>query len=59
MLNDLDKLNGWPDVVKSLQRNWIGKSTLTYIDFPVYKEEESNDKMIGNIRIATTRPDTI
>ena len=52
LLNDLDKLVGWPDKVLTMQRNWIGKSTGAEIDFPLVGQE-------GALRIFTTRPDTI
>ena len=52
LLNDLDKLEGWPDKVLTMQRNWIGKSTGAEIDFPLFGRE-------GALRIFTTRPDTI
>ncbi|MGH7854969.1 MAG: leucine--tRNA ligase, partial [Candidatus Binatia bacterium] len=47
-----DKLDGWPDKVLTMQRNWIGKSTGAEIDFPLIGHE-------GALRIFTTRPDTI
>ncbi len=52
LLNDLDKLSLWPEKVKTMQRNWIGKSVGAEINF----------KIIGNddyLNIFTTRPDTI
>ena len=52
LLNDLDKLEGWPDKVLTMQRNWIGKSTGAEIDFPLVEHP-------GALRIFTTRPDTI
>jgi leucyl-tRNA synthetase len=52
LLNDLDKLPGWPDRVKTMQANWIGKSTGAYLEFPVVG---SNEK----IAVFTTRPDTV
>ncbi len=52
LLSDLDKLEGWPDKVLSMQRNWIGKSTGAEIDFPLVGHD-------GALRIFTTRPDTI
>ena len=52
LLNDLDKLDHWPNKVKIMQSNWIGKSTGVEIDFKIY----NNDK---NITVFTTRPDTI
>ena len=51
LLKDLDKLNGWPDKVKLMQKNWIGKSFGCEIDFKL----KGGDK----INIFTTRPDTI
>ncbi|MGI8503285.1 MAG: leucine--tRNA ligase [Hassallia sp.] len=52
LLNDLDKLPGWPDRVKLMQANWIGKSTGAYLEFPI----AGMDEKIG---VYTTRPDTI
>ena len=52
LLNDLDKLNLWPEKVKIMQKNWIGKSNGAEINFEI---NESND----NLKIFTTRPDTI
>jgi len=52
LLNDLDKLTGWPENVKTMQRNWIGKSTGAEVDFPVVGLDMK-------IRIFTTRPDTL
>ena len=52
LLQDLDDLHGWPEKVKTMQRNWIGKSFGCEIDFQINNE---NDK----IKIFTTRPDTI
>ncbi len=52
LLNDLEHLKGWPEKVKLMQKNWIGKSFGCEIDFEI---ENSKDK----IKIFTTRPDTI
>ena len=52
LLNDLDKLENWPNKVKIMQSNWIGKSVGVEIDFNV---SEKNKK----IKVFTTRPDTI
>jgi leucyl-tRNA synthetase len=52
LLADLDKLEGWPEKVLAMQRNWIGKSIGAEIDFPLVGHE-------GALRIFTTRPDTI
>ncbi len=55
LLKDLDALSEWPDKVKTMQKNWIGKSIGAEIDFKLKNEEFKNDK----IKIYTTRPDTI
>ncbi len=52
LLNDLDELPGWPEKVKIMQRNWIGKSIGADVDFPIDGDDEV-------IRIFTTRPDTL
>ncbi len=52
LLTDLDKLEGWPDRVKTMQANWIGKSTGAYLEFPLV----GSDATIG---VFTTRPDTV
>ena len=52
LLEDLDKLEGWPEHVKIMQRNWIGKSEGAEVEFPV----EGTDI---KIKIFTTRPDTL
>ncbi|MBD2571417.1 leucine--tRNA ligase [Anabaena lutea] len=52
LLNDLDKLSGWPERVKLMQANWIGKSTGAYLEFPIVGLEEK-------IGVYTTRPDTV
>jgi leucyl-tRNA synthetase len=52
LLNDLDKLPGWPERVKLMQANWIGKSTGAYLEFPIVGMEEK-------IGVYTTRPDTV
>ncbi len=52
LLNDLDKLSGWPDKVVGMQRNWIGKSSGAEVSFQV----EGSDKTLD---IFTTRPDTL
>ncbi len=52
LLDGLDKLTGWPEKVRTMQRNWIGKSQGLACDFQI----ENSDK---KIKIFTTRPDTI
>ena len=57
LLNDLDKLDGWPEQVKTMQRNWIGKSYGCEVEFPIVGV---NDKLQnGNLKVYTTRPDTL
>ena len=52
LLQDLDQLEGWPDRVKTMQANWIGKSVGAYLEFPIIGREEK-------IAVFTTRPDTV
>ena len=52
LLNDLEKLEGWPEKVKLMQKNWIGKSIGCEIDFQISNNKEK-------IKVFTTRPDTI
>jgi leucyl-tRNA synthetase len=52
LLNDLDKLDGWPEQVKTMQRNWIGKSYGCEVEFPIIGQE-------GTLKVYTTRPDTL
>jgi leucyl-tRNA synthetase len=51
----LDKMEGWPDKVRTMQRNWIGRSEGTLVDFVVAASEQSVQKII----VFTTRVDTI
>ena len=51
LLNDLDKLE-WPEKVKKMQTEWIGKSYGAEVDFPVEGRDEK-------ITVYTTRPDTL
>ena len=52
LLADLDKLEGWPEQVKTMQRNWIGKSYGCEVEFPIVGGG-------GNLKVYTTRPDTL
>ncbi|MGM7447563.1 leucine--tRNA ligase [Idiomarina sp. ST20R2A10] len=52
LLNDLEQLDGWPEQVKAMQRNWIGRSEGVEIDFKVASSEQT-------LRVYTTRPDTL
>lgn len=55
LLNDLEKLKGWPEPVKVMQRNWIGKSRGVEIEFEIRRQETGNRKL----KAYTTRPDTL
>ena len=52
LLQDLDQLKGWPDRVKTMQANWIGKSVGAYLEFPIVGRDDK-------IAVFTTRPDTV
>ena len=52
LLQDLDQLGGWPERVKTMQQNWIGKSSGAYLEFPIVDSDEK-------IGVFTTRPDTV
>ena len=52
LLNDLNNLKGWPEKVKLMQKNWIGKSFGCEIFFDIHNSDKQ-------IKIFTTRPDTI
>ena len=52
LLNDLKTLDGWPEKVKLMQKNWIGKSFGCELDFNIRNSKKK-------LRIFTTRPDTI
>ena len=52
LLNDLDALDGWPEQVKTMQRNWIGKSYGCEVEFPLAGQD-------GTLKVYTTRADTL
>ena len=52
LLKDLETLSGWPEKVKLMQKNWIGKSFGCEINFNIVENKKS-------INVFTTRPDTI
>ena len=54
LLDDLNLLEQWPDKVKTMQKNWIGKSSGCEIDFEIQGSEK-----IKSIKCYTTRPDTL
>jgi leucyl-tRNA synthetase len=52
LLRDLDQLTGWPERVKTMQANWIGRSTGAILEFPILGQTQK-------IAVFTTRPDTV
>lgn len=56
LLESLDELDGWPEQVKTMQRNWIGKSRGMEISFPYDVASIGNE---GVMKVFTTRPDTL
>lgn len=62
LLDDMDRID-WPDRVKTMQRNWIGRSEGAEITFPVAGEDDGDDGIgdehADEVVVYTTRPDTI
>ncbi len=52
LLGELEKMKGWPDAVKTMQKNWIGKSEGVEAEFRVEGQKDG-------LKVFTTRPDTI
>jgi leucyl-tRNA synthetase len=52
LLDAIDALDGWPEQVRTMQRNWIGRSEGVYVEFGI----ADSDEVLG---IYTTRPDTV
>jgi len=52
LLDQIDKLSGWPEQVKTMQRNWIGRSTGATIHFDIKDSKE-------RLKVFSTRPDTL
>ena len=52
LLDEIDRLEGWPEQVRTMQRNWIGRSYGVQMDFGIEGDEET-------LTIYTTRPDTL
>ena len=57
LLDDLDQLDGWPERVKQMQSNWIGRSEGAEVDFELLPAEGKDDGQ--TITVFTTRPDTL
>ncbi|WP_313731755.1 leucine--tRNA ligase [Pseudomonas sp.] len=56
LLESLDELPGWPEQVKTMQRNWIGKSRGMEVQFPY---DQASIGHSGTLKVFTTRPDTL
>ncbi|MBF8756964.1 leucine--tRNA ligase [Pseudomonas guariconensis] len=56
LLESLDELPGWPEQVKTMQRNWIGKSRGMEVQFPYDQASIGHE---GTLKVFTTRPDTL
>ncbi|MEX5364039.1 leucine--tRNA ligase [Pseudomonas guariconensis] len=56
LLDSLDELPGWPEQVKTMQRNWIGKSRGMEVQFPYDQASVGHE---GTLKVFTTRPDTL
>lgn len=56
LLSSLDELDGWPEQVKTMQRNWIGKSRGMEVSFPY---DQASIGTAGALKVFTTRPDTL
>lgn len=54
LLNDLDTLDGWPEQVRTMQKNWIGRSQGLEIEFPLVGDEAGR-----TLKVFTTRGDTL
>jgi len=59
LLDDIDKLDGWPERVKTMQRNWIGRSEGSEIDFALVPREDGVNDPSDKVSCFTTRVDTI
>lgn len=56
LLDDLDQLDGWPEKVKTMQSNWIGRSEGVELNFEIAGEA---DPQLKTLSVYTTRPDTL
>lgn len=64
LLEETDKLDGWPEAVRIQQKNWIGRSEGVEFDFrladrDVQPPDGTDEAMVDAIRVYTTRPDTV
>ncbi len=56
LLSELDNMEGWPEKVRTMQSNWIGRSEGVDLEFNVAGED---DPELRRLRVYTTRPDTL
>lgn len=56
LLEETEKLDGWPDAVRTMQRNWIGRSEGVEFDFTLADGDVAGE---AAVRVYTTRPDTV
>lgn len=59
LLRDLDTLDGWPEKIKTMQRNWIGRSEGVELTFPLPAETRAVAEGSEGLTVYTTRPDTL
>ena len=59
LLADLDQLDGWPEQVKTMQRNWIGRSEGVEMRFDLEQALDCAEAKVGSFEVYTTRPDTL
>ncbi len=59
LLADIDTLDGWPEQVRTMQRNWIGRSEGVEMRFDIDGEIDAADEAEAPLTIYTTRPDTL
>jgi leucyl-tRNA synthetase len=59
LVDDLDKLDGWPERVRTMQKNWIGRSEGAQIDFRLVQRDDGEKDPTSTISCFTTRVDTI
>jgi len=65
LLQDIDQLDGWPEQVRTMQKNWIGRSEGAEISFAVLDSDDAlsdteNSLVTNNVvKVFTTRPDTL
>ncbi len=59
LIDDLERLDGWPERVKTMQRNWIGRSEGTVLEFDLTPRADNTPDPMTSVKCYTTRVDTI